>query len=154
ETTPSADVWASAPPELRAAHEAEMAVARKAANDAKAHAGRMRKQYEELQASAKTGADTPSSKTVSDTLDKSLADYPEIAKPFKEALASIATPLEKLTKAEERRNADLNAEVVQHVRSQQVLLDAAHPGWETEYVKGPKAKAFYGWIQDQPKRFR
>jgi hypothetical protein len=44
---PADDIWAKASPELRAAHEAEMAALRKTANDAKAHAGRMRKQFED-----------------------------------------------------------------------------------------------------------
>lgn len=148
------DIWATASPEIRAAHEAEMAAARKAANDAKAQAGRMRKQFEELQASADKGADTPSSKTVGDTLDESLAEFPEIAKPVKDALAPIAKQLETLTTAETNRLAERRQEVVEHIRSQQELLDAAHPGWEEEYTSGPKARLFYDWIQDQPKRLR
>lgn len=148
------DIWATASPELRAAHEAEMAAARKAANDAKAQAGRMRKQFEELQASADKGADTPSSKTVGDTLDQSLAEFPEIAKPVKDALAPIAKQLETLTTAETNRAAERRQQVVEHIRSQQELLDAAHPGWDKEYTSGPKAKLFYDWIEDQPKRLR
>jgi hypothetical protein len=55
-------------------------------NDAKAQAGRMRKQYEELKASAERAADSRTPK-LGDTLDQGLADYPEIARPVKDALA-------------------------------------------------------------------
>jgi hypothetical protein len=144
------DIWADAPPELRAAHEAEVAAAKKVANDAKANAGRIRKQFEDLKASASRGADTPK---VGDTLDQSLADFPEIAKPVKDALAPIAKQLETLTASEQARTAALNDEVVQHVKSQQELLEASHPGWEQE-LAGPKGKVFYDWLQDQPKRRR
>lgn len=150
------DLWSKVPPEVRAAFEAEFGEIRKTALNAKAEVTRVRKQYEDLKkASASRGADAEGSKKAVEELDKSLAaDFPEIAKPVKDALAPIAKQLETLTTSEETRRAVLNEEVVQHIRSQQELLDAAHPGWEAEYVKGPKAKAFAGWIQDQPKRLR
>lgn len=151
---PADDIWAKASPELRAAHEAEMAALRKTANDAKAHAGRMRKQYEDLKASADRAADKPGSK-LGDTLDQGLADYPEIAKPVKDALSPIEQRLEALDRFEAGQRATQTDEVNSHIRSQQQLLEAAHPNWEAEYVQGPKAKQFYDWIKspDRPVKF-
>ncbi|MER9912804.1 hypothetical protein NKJ71_19450 [Mesorhizobium sp. M0050] len=152
---PAKDIWADAPPELRAAHDAEMTALRKAANNERLHAGRMRKQFEDLKASAARVADTPASKTVGDTLDESLADYPEIAKPLKDTLAPIEKRLEAFDKFTAEQNSVQQDEVSRHIRTQQDVLEAAHPGWETEYVKGPKAKQFAEWIQspDRPVKF-
>jgi hypothetical protein len=146
------DVWANAPPELRAAHDAEIAKLRKAANDERLHAGRMRKRYEELKASAERAADTPS---ISDTLDQGLADYPEIAKPLKDTLAPIEKRLESFDRLTQEQRSEQTDEVNRHIRSQQDLLEAAHPGWEAEYIQGPKAKQFYDWIKspDRPVKF-
>ncbi|TIV83797.1 MAG: hypothetical protein E5V64_06425 [Mesorhizobium sp.] len=151
---PANDIWATASPELRAAHEAEMAALRKNANDAKAHAGRMRKQFEDLKASAGRAADEPGSK-LGDTLDQGLADYPEIARPVKDALAPIEKRLEAFDKFTADQRTAQNSEVVSHIQSQERLLEAAHPGWEAEYVKGPKAKQFADWINspDRPMKF-
>lgn len=148
---PANDIWASASPELRAAHEAEMAALRKTVNDAKAHAGRMRKQYEELKASAGRAADQPGAK-LGDTLEQGLADYPEIAKPVKDALSPIEQRLEALDRFEASHRDAQTEEVNRHIRSQQELLEAAHPNWEQEYIQGPKAKQFYDWINspDRP----
>lgn len=139
--------WAKASPEFRAAHEAEMAALRKAANNERLHAGRMRKQFEELKASAARVADTPSSKTVGDTLDEGLADYPEIAKPLKDTLAPIQKRLEAFDQFTAERHTAQQDEVNRHIQSQQQLLEAAHPNWEAEYIQGPKAKQFYDWIK-------
>lgn len=157
-SSPKDDIWANASPELRAAHEAEMAALRKATNDAKAQAGRMRKQYEELRkSSADRAADDQGSKKAGDILKEGLAEYPEIAKPVEDALAPIAKQLDELNASQKRTNDALNAEVISHIRSQQELLDAAHPDWQ-EYAqdpgKSPKSKVFYDWILDQPKRLR
>lgn len=154
ETPPAKDIWADATPELRAAHEAEIAALKKTTNDAKAHAGRIRKQYEELKASAGRATDKPDSK-IGDTLDQSLADYPEIAKPVKDALAPIAERLERLSQADASQRDDRLAEVNRHIVSQQEALETAHPGWETELIKGPLAKQFVDWIKspDRPVKF-
>ncbi|TPN11720.1 hypothetical protein [Mesorhizobium sp. B2-1-2] len=151
---PADDIWAKASPELRAAHEAEMAALRKTANDAKAHAGRMRKQFEGLKASADRAADQPGSK-LGDTLDKGLADYPEIAQPVKDALSPIEKRLEALDRIEADQRTAQTDEVNRHIQSQQELLEAAHPGWEAEYIQGPLAKQFYDWIKspDRPVKF-
>lgn len=143
---PADDIWANASPELRAAHEAEMAALRKTANDAKAHAGRMRKQFEGLKASADRAADEPVPK-LGDTLDQGLADYPEIAKPVKDAFAPIEKRLEALDRIEAGQRSAQTEEVNRYIQSQQQLLEAAHPGWEAEYIQGPKAKQFYDWIK-------
>jgi hypothetical protein len=152
---PAEDIWANASPELRAAHEAEIAALKKATNDAKAHAGRMRKQYEEIKASAQRGADKPSSKTVGDTLDEGLAEYPEIRDPVKTALAPIEQQLARLDQFEASQRDARQIEVNRHIVSQQELLEERHPGWEKEYVQGPLAKQFYDWIKspDRPVKF-
>lgn len=152
---PAKDIWADAPPELRAAHDAEMTALRKAANNERLHAGRMRKQFEDLKASAARVADTPSSKTVGDTLDQGLADYPEIAKPLKDTLAPIEKRLEAFDKFTTEQNSVQQDEVNRHIQSQQQVLEAAHPGWSQEYIQGPKAKQFADWIRspDRPVKF-
>jgi hypothetical protein len=151
---PGKDIWADASPELRAAHEAEMAALRKTANDAKAHAGRMRKQFEELKVSADRAADKPGSK-LGDTLDQGLADYPEIAQPVKDALAPIEKRLEVLDRIQADQRSAQTEEVNRHIQSQQQLLEQAHPNWEAEYIQGPLAKQFYDWIKspDRPVKF-
>lgn len=161
ETPPTPDeILAKASPEIRAAVdakiEASLSEVRKSARDAKSEAGRVRKLFEELQKdSASRGAHSKgSTKKVAEILDERLGDLPEVRDPVKDALAPIESKLERLDKAEEVRTAALKTEVIQHIKSQQELLDAAHPGWDKEYVKGPKAKVFSDWIQDQPKRLR
>jgi hypothetical protein len=147
------DIWANAPPELRAAHEAEVAAIRKTANDAKAQAGRMRKQYEGLKASAGRAADQQSPK-IGDTLDQSLADYPEIAKPVKDALAPIEKKLERLDQFEASERALQTEEVNEHIRREQTVLAGKYPNWDKDFVEGPRAKQFYDWVQDQPRAIR
>lgn len=149
---PAKDIWADASPELRAAHEAEIKLLRKDAIDAKAHAGRMRKKFEELKASADRAADSPKP---GDTLSQSLADYPEIAKPVQDALAPIEKRLETLDRFEADQRSAQTEEVNRHIQSQQDALEAAHPGWEEEYIQGPQAKQFYDWIKspDRPVKF-
>lgn len=151
---PANDIWASASPELRAAHEAEVSALRKSANDAKAQAGRMRKQYQDLKASADKAADSNGPK-IGDTLDRSLADYPEIAQPVKDALAPIEKRLESLDKLTAEHRSAKTDEVNRHIVSQQRELEAAYPDWEREYIKGPKGKQFYDWIKspDRPVKF-
>lgn len=154
-STPKEDIWANASPELRAAHEAEVAAAKKTANDARAQAGRIRKQAEELQRlSAAREADKPNSKKVSDMLDESLAEFPEIRDPVKTAFAPIEKQLEGLAQRAASDTAARQAEVNDHVRSQREVLDAAHPGWMNEYVTGARAKQFYDWVLDQPRKVR
>lgn len=149
------DIWANASPELRAAHEAEVTAAKKAANDAKAQAGRMRKQAEELQRlSANREADKPGSKKVGDLLDESLAEFPEIRDPVKTAFAPIEKQLEGLAQRAASETEAKQAEVDDHVRSQREVLEAAHPGWMNEYVTGARAKQFYDWVLDQPRKVR
>lgn len=152
---PAEDIWAKASPELRAAHDAEMAALRKTANDAKAYAGRMRKQAEELKASAPREADKPGSKKVGDILKEGLAEYPEMAKPVSDALAPIEKQLERLDRFEASERALKQEEIDEHIRSQQRLLEAAHPGWEKEYIDGPNGKKFADWIRspDRPVKY-
>jgi hypothetical protein len=144
---PAKDIWADASPELRAAHEAEVeALRRKTADEVKAQAGRIRKLQQELKASAERAADSNAPK-LSDTLDQGLADYPEIARPVKDALSPIEKKLERLDDLEAQHRSAQQEEVNSHIRSQQQLLEAAHPDWEQEYIQGPKAKQFYDWIK-------
>jgi hypothetical protein len=158
-STPKEDIWANASPELRAAHEAEVAAALKTANDAKRHAGRMRKQYEELQkASAGREADKPGSKKVGDLLKESLAEYPEIRDPVTTALAPIEKQLEGLAQRAASDTAAKHDEVEDHVRREERILEGKHPNWQDEYCADPrksdKAKAFYAWVDDQPRAIR
>ena len=149
---PANDIWATASPELRAAHEAEVeALRRKTAVEVKAQAGRIRKLQQELQASAERAADRDAPKP-GDTLDQGLADYPEIARPVKDALSPIEKKLERLDQLEAQQRSAQQEEVNSYIRSQQDLLEAAHPNWEQEYIQGPKAKQFYDWINspDRP----
>lgn len=144
---PANDIWANASPELRAAHEAEVeALRRKTADEVKAQAGRIRKLQQELKASAERAADSNAPK-LGDTLDQGLADYPEIAKPVKDALSPIEKQLERLGQMEAQQRSAQQEEVNSYIRSQQQILEAAHPNWEAEYVQGPKAKQFYDWIK-------
>ncbi|RWD23057.1 hypothetical protein [Mesorhizobium sp.] len=80
---------------------------------------------------------------VGELLDRELADYPEIAKPVKDALAPIEQRLEAF---QSQQNAARAAEVNAHIRSQQDILEAAHPGWEKEFVQGQRAREFAAWI--------
>lgn len=146
---PTEDIWAKASPELRAAHEAEMAALRTKTDLAvKAQAGRIRKLHEERQKAAATrDADKPSSKKVGDILDEGLADYPEMAKPVKDALEPIEKKLAQFDRMEAANDAVQVERINEHIQSQQSLLEAAHPGWEQEYIQGPQAKKFADWIR-------
>jgi hypothetical protein len=154
-STKDNDIWANATPELRAAHEAEVAALRQQANDAKRNIGRVRKQYEELKASADRAADPQnSSKKVGDMLDESLAEYPEIRDPVKTALAPIEKKLEKLDQFEASDRTAKQDEVNEHIKREQMVLARKYPNWDKDFVAGDRAKQFYDWVLDQPRATR
>lgn len=165
EASPPADPWQNAPPELRAAHEAEVKRLRAEAERAvRREQGRRRKEQE--QGTKRPPAETAarpsppaSKKPVGEFLDEALTDYPEIREPLKQTLAPIEQKLDQLERAEAARIAQAKereeAAEVARIKGQQELLDQAHPDWEKDIVYGKHARTFYDWINDpiRPRKF-
>lgn len=148
------DIWASAPPELKAAYDALAAEKVKVENDHKAVSGRVsayQRKYEQL---AKAAQPVKKDETESPTkaIESLMEDYPEIAKPLKQALETIEGKLNNLDKAQESLREDAQTELQTLIDDETARLEKKHPDWlETLQANGP---AFAAWVEDQPRRIR
>lgn len=152
--TDKPDIWASAPPELKAAYDELAAKTAKIENDFKSANGRVstyQRRYEDL---VKAAQPVKKEETVAPTqaIEGLMQDFPEIAGPLKQALETIQGKLDNLDKAEESRRVAAQTELVTMVEEQTKRLDEAIPDWETT-LKANGA-AFAAWVEDQPRRIR
>jgi hypothetical protein len=150
------DIWANAPPDLKAAHDQQVRALETAQDE---HARRSiegrinaytRRLQERNEAAKKPRVAVQ--EEAADPLAELAADYPEIAEPFKKTLTPIAEKLSRFEAIEQSRIAAADAEMDQELMANEQLLEASHPGWDRylhEY--GP---AFGAWIVDQPLALR
>lgn len=151
------DIWANAPPELKAAYEQERRDAelrfksvqgRQSAADRELE--RLRAEHAELQRrmqsepSAKEGKQGASESQAPTARDKAVEDYPEIAGPLVEDIKRLESQLSQVqqgvgTFQQEREQT--------FYKQQQDLLTEKQPDWLT--VLGDER--FGGWLQEQPK---
>lgn len=154
EAAAAPDIWASAPPELKAAYDALKGEKTKIENDHKAVSGRVsayQRKYEQL---AKAAQPVKKDETVSPTkaIEALMTDYPEIAGPLKEALGAIEGKLDNLDNAQESLRKDAETELLTLIDDETARLEEKHPDWlETLKANGT---AFAAWVEDQPRRIR
>lgn len=155
ETAP--DVWASAPPELKAAHDAQVKALESATTE---HArrsieGRIAAYSRRLKERSEAAAQQPPPATddeAADPLAELAAEYPEIATPLQKKLAPIAEKLSQFDAVEKSRQEAADAQMDAELQANEQLLESKHPGWDG-YLKEHGA-AFGKWIVDQPLKYR
>lgn len=150
------DPWKDAPPELREAHERDLAEIRTRAEQAEVtarrHSGRLSKQEQELAALRarlapsrdETGAATEEAKTREDRRKQLREEYPDSVGPVLDELVALEESVREL-----KGSSDRQAEDQQQSRliEQTSLVEKAHPNWETEIAN---TDAFVKWAVDQP----
>jgi hypothetical protein len=150
------DIWASAPPELKAAYEAVAEQAKKGEQYRRSNEGRLaaaQRRIDELSRTAALPKATDKGKgadaaTTDDAALQALAEeYPDLAKPLVEEIFRLreATTLqgkELSAIGTERRQAALN--------EQAELLTQQHPDWQ-DVTADPRIRP---WLDNQPRHIR
>lgn len=154
-STAAADPWKDAPPELREAHERDLAEIRTRAEQAeitaRRHSGRLSKQELELQALRAKDApkgDASGAAEAAKTRDERMAklreEFPEIADPI---LAELHAKDERLARVESVLSDQAKAHSDSILDEQASILSKAQPGWEADIKDNPK---FVEWAVAQP----
>lgn len=152
------DIWADAPPELRAAHEAEMQRwDQKYRSDIGRQASYQRRiSALEAELKAKSGAAPAAGAEPAETktpireqpkIKQALEDYPEVVAPILEALEPLLSDTDNLRRdvqslTEHRREAVIS--------DQEKALEAAHPDWKA----ATSSPEFVEWLGTRPKAVR
>lgn len=152
------DIWSSASPEVRAAHEADLERERqKYRSDIgrqAAHQARIKFLEEQLAArtatpaaATTTTAEAPVALRERPAIKKSLEDYPEVVGPLLDAIEPALAENEsfrrELSTLSEHRRAGV-------IASQEQALEAAHPDWR----EACGSKEFADWLDVQPPAIR
>lgn len=152
-----ADIWANAPPDLRAAHEAqvkalETATTEHARRSIEGRINAYTRRLKERNEAAAQQPDPAQDDEAVDPFEELTADYPEIATPLVKKLAPITEKISQFEAAERSRQEAADAQMDEELKANEDLLEQQHPGWDgflKEY--GP---AFGAWIVDQPLYYR
>ena len=147
------DLWANAPPDLKAAHDAQVRALEFATTE---HArrsieGRIASYSRRLKERTEAAAQQPPSakeEEAADHLAELAAEYPEIAVPLQKDRARVEEKLSRFEAIEKSRQEAADQQMDAELRANEELLETQHPGWDgflKEY--GP---AFGAWISDQP----
>jgi hypothetical protein len=147
--TPAPDIWANAPPELKAEYDRLAAERARLENRAKAAEGRVsahQKRINELLKAINSGqSEDEGSKAAREAIEAAAQDYPEVVKPLSQRLDDIDG---KVRRTEEASRAMAQAELTRIVEAETAKLEGAHPGW------GPLLKSngetFTAWLKTQP----
>ena len=148
------DIWANAPPDLKAAHDAQVKALKSATTE---HARRSiegrivaytRRLKERSDAAAQQPTSAPDGGEAADPLAELAAEYPEIAKPLQEKLAPIAEKISQFESFEKSRQEAADQQMDAELTANEKLLEQRHPGWD-QYLRENGA-AFGKWIVDQP----
>lgn len=151
------DIWANAPPDLKAAHDAQVRALESATTEHSRRSieGRIaaytRRLKERSEAAAQQPAPAPEEEAA-DPLKELAAEYPEIATPLEKKLAPIAEKLSQFESIERSRQEAADREMDAELQANEQLLETKHPGWDG-YLKENGA-AFGKWIVDQPLVYR
>jgi hypothetical protein len=152
------DLWANAPPDLKAAHDQQVKALESATTE---HARRSiegrivaytRRLKERNEAAAQPPAPAQEEEGAADPFAEMAADYPEIAKPLEAKLAPIAEKISKFDAIEKSRLEAADRQMDADLAANEQLLATQHPDWNTflhEY-----GAAFGKWIVDQPLHLR
>ena len=146
------DIWADAPPDLKAAHDAQVRALESAQTE---HArrsieGRIAAYTRRLQERNAAATQPPPAKDeeAADPLAELAAEYPEIAQPLQKKLAPIAEKLSQFDAQLKSRQDAADQQMDAELRANEQMLEQRHPGWD-EFLKEYGA-AFGAWIVDQP----
>jgi hypothetical protein len=151
------DIWANAPPDLKAAHDQQVKALETAQTE---HARRsiegriasyQRRLKERAEAAGKPAAETPPEEEA-DPFAEVVAEYPEIGVPIQKDRARVAEKLSKFEAIEKSRQEAADLQMDTDLMANERLLEEKHPGWD-KYLHdhGP---AFGAWIVDQPLSLR
>lgn len=143
------DIWADAPPALKAAYEAEQARAARLEATAQSHArsaSQLGRSLAELEAKLPKGKAAPAGESDEDRearYTKLREEYPDSVAPLLDDIATIRAELAEVRGAaagiqQERTEADAIA--------QYTILDGRHPNWRQDVV----SQNYVDWAQSQP----
>jgi hypothetical protein len=151
----ASDPWKDAPPELREAHERELAEIRTRAESAetlaKRHSGRLsqaNQRLSELQAKLepeRTGEQAEAEASTREERRRQLREeYPDSAGPLLDEVAALETEIAQI-KATVGQKAEADTDNL--IAEQEKILTEAHPDWRTQVKDNP---AFVEWALKQP----
>jgi hypothetical protein len=154
--TPEPDIWANAPPDLKAAHDGQVKALESAQTE---HARRSiegriaayTRRLQERNEAAKAAKPAPEEEAA-DPFEELAADYPEIAQPLQKKLAPITEKISQFESEMRSRQEAADRQMDTELQANERLLEQQHPGWD-KYLHdhGP---AFGAWIVDQPLALR
>jgi hypothetical protein len=146
------DIWESAPPDLKAAHDSQVKALETATTE---HArrsieGRISAYTRRLKERNEAAAQQPPAADgeAADPLAELAAEYPEIAKPLQEKLAPLAEKISQFDATLKSRQEAADQQMDAELKANEDMLEEKHPGWDG-YLKEHGA-AFGAWIVDQP----
>jgi hypothetical protein len=146
------DIWANAPPDLKAAHDGQVKALESAQTE---HARRSiegriasyTRRLQERNAAAKAAAPAPTEEAA-DTFAELAAEFPEIATPIIKDRQVINEKLSKFEAIEKSRQEAADQQMDAELMANERMLEEKHPGWDKYlHEHGP---AFGAWIVDQP----
>lgn len=156
---PQTDIWANAPPELKAARDAEIArleqAARSQGGRAQAEAKRNAELAAELEALRKQQQPAPAEpqapKLTDEARNQLREEYPDVAAPLLDVVGELEKEVKRLAAAnasqEEQRQAASALELQRHYAAEEQRLTEAHSDWATVAA----TDGFGSWIKTQPR---
>lgn len=153
---PSDDIWANAPPELRAAREQELRNINFRLQSANGRVSALHRKLNEQNAqqpgqdggaapaNAGGGAAQPSGDDAADPLAKLVEDYPEIGGPIAEMITGLK---EQITQLSQPVASIAEAQQVTEKAKQYGILADRHPDWQ----QLAQDDRWGGWIETQPR---
>ena len=145
------DIWDTAPPDLKAAHDAQVRALESATTE---HArrsieGRIVAYQRRLKERNEADAQQPApAAEAADPLAELAAEYPEIATPLQQKLAPITEKLSQFDAQMRSRQEAADQQMDAELKANEQMLERRHPGWDG-YLRENGA-AFGAWIVDQP----
>lgn len=154
-----ADIWASAPPELRAAYEESRKQAERLEHQTRSDRGRISALQRKLDEAAFKGRDTPAdtapaagSLVESDEFKALSAEYPEVATPIAKALQSLES---RVARYEKQLAAVGEDRLQQATNEQETLLAERLPDWkEVASTRNAAGQTIQEWVDTQPRHIR
>lgn len=152
---PSDDIWANAPPELRAAYEASLNQAKELETKLTRQNGRVSaldRQLNQIRnqqnGQGQPKPDTDVSKLLeTDKFKQFREEYPEIADPITEVLSVAAERLKDVSTVVDSQN---QAHEENILNEQLGIFQSDHPDW-TQYAEDPR---WNDWVASQPRHIR
>lgn len=156
------DIWANAPPELKAAYEELAKKHEDLDHRMKSDDGRvaalsrqiddLRAQLTKPPADEADGKDDGDKPSVQEALKELGEDYPEVAEVLERISGDLDAKVSRLSAAEESRHKAAQDQMAAHVEIEGNKVEEAHPGY-VAFVK-ENVDAYLAWVDDQPKRIR